>query len=122
MCLECDNSNTRVTIVSWLRAQIGPTGLLTNNAVLRYFERNRTDFIGGAQGLKEVQEVRLGSRRCRRCAPHLWLIHPHEIDQILARFSGSIDLSYASKSLHSGLTEKNSAICKMATQTLTAAY
>eukprot|EP00240_Pyramimonas_obovata_P015558 CAMPEP_0118956236 /NCGR_PEP_ID=MMETSP1169-20130426/61367_1 /TAXON_ID=36882 /ORGANISM="Pyramimonas obovata, Strain CCMP722" /LENGTH=279 /DNA_ID=CAMNT_0006904229 /DNA_START=255 /DNA_END=1094 /DNA_ORIENTATION=+ len=45
------------TPVTVFACDIGPTGLLTNNAVLRYFERNRTDFIGGAQGLKEVQEA-----------------------------------------------------------------
>jgi len=45
------------TPVTVYAADVGPTGLLSNNAVLRYFERNRTDFIGGARGLKEVQEA-----------------------------------------------------------------
>jgi len=37
--------------------EVGPTGLVTLEACLCYFERNRTDFIGGADGLKALQEV-----------------------------------------------------------------
>jgi acyl-CoA thioesterase FadM len=37
--------------------EVGPTGLLNLHACLCYFERNRTDFIGGADGLKALQEV-----------------------------------------------------------------
>lgn len=37
--------------------EVGPTGLVTLEACLCYFERNRTDFIGGADGLKALQEA-----------------------------------------------------------------
>jgi hypothetical protein len=45
--------------------EVGPTGLLTLEACLRYFERNRTDFIGGADGLKALQEVMSRTCCCR---------------------------------------------------------
>jgi len=46
-----------VTPTTVFSDEVGLDGRLTLEAVLRYFERNRTDIIGGAEGLKQLQEA-----------------------------------------------------------------
>ncbi|KAK3236786.1 hypothetical protein CYMTET_53092 [Cymbomonas tetramitiformis] len=45
---------TRCTVYA---DEVSPSGVLSEHAVLRYFERNRTDLIGGASGLNELQQM-----------------------------------------------------------------
>eukprot|EP00238_Polyblepharides_amylifera_P006957 CAMPEP_0196574002 /NCGR_PEP_ID=MMETSP1081-20130531/3801_1 /TAXON_ID=36882 /ORGANISM="Pyramimonas amylifera, Strain CCMP720" /LENGTH=234 /DNA_ID=CAMNT_0041891885 /DNA_START=471 /DNA_END=1175 /DNA_ORIENTATION=+ len=51
------DSPSVTTLVTVYADEIGPSGLLSMGAALRFFERNRTDIIGGGTRLKQIQEA-----------------------------------------------------------------
>jgi acyl-CoA thioesterase FadM len=50
-----DNAPVALTVVTPFADELGPGGVPSDTDVLRWFERNRTDAIGGASGLRALQ-------------------------------------------------------------------
>jgi acyl-CoA thioesterase FadM len=50
-----DNAPVALTVVTPFSDELGPGGVPSDTDVLRWFERNRTDAIGGAAGLRALQ-------------------------------------------------------------------